>query len=104
MPLQKRTSDKSLAMAAPGKQSRWGSFLSQAVAGVESRLDNMLSETEEAARLQDGSADGLASPTASAPTTTKQQPAPQQLAPPAKPSPGKLPLPGALVSRDCSAN
>ncbi|KEY67470.1 hypothetical protein S7711_02390 [Stachybotrys chartarum IBT 7711] len=44
-------------MAAPGKpsssssasSSRWGSFLSQAVAGVESRLDNMLGEAEEAA-------------------------------------------------------
>lgn len=36
-------------MATPGKQtSRWGSFLQQAVAGVESRLDNMLAEGEEA--------------------------------------------------------
>ncbi|KJZ79082.1 hypothetical protein HIM_01233 [Hirsutella minnesotensis 3608] len=33
-------------MAAPGKSSKWGSFLSQAVAGVESRLDNMLAEAE----------------------------------------------------------
>ncbi|PHH71028.1 hypothetical protein CDD82_6773 [Ophiocordyceps australis] len=33
-------------MAAPGKQSRWGSLLSQAVAGVESRLDNMLTESD----------------------------------------------------------
>lgn len=34
-------------MAAPNKSSsRWGSFLSQAVAGVESRLDNILSEEE----------------------------------------------------------
>jgi hypothetical protein len=32
-------------MAAPSKQtSRWGSFLQQAVAGVESRLDNILAE------------------------------------------------------------
>ncbi|KAL5349370.1 hypothetical protein ACLOAV_005661 [Pseudogymnoascus australis] len=31
-------------MATPGKQSsRWGSFLSQAVAGIESNLDNILS-------------------------------------------------------------
>lgn len=30
-------------MAAPGKQtSRWGSFLQQALDGVESRLDNIL--------------------------------------------------------------
>jgi hypothetical protein len=32
-------------MAAPPKQSsRWGAFLQQAVAGVESRLDNILAE------------------------------------------------------------
>jgi hypothetical protein len=32
-------------MAAPAKQtSRWGSLLQQAVAGVESRLDNILAE------------------------------------------------------------
>lgn len=27
--------------------ARWGTFLQQAVAGVESRLDNILGETEE---------------------------------------------------------
>ncbi len=31
-------------MSAPQKTSRWGSFLSQAVAGVEARLDNILAE------------------------------------------------------------
>lgn len=77
-------------MAAPGKQSRWGSFLSQAVAGVESRLDNMLAEPEDA-RPQDSSATASpAGPASPAPMTTKQQPASQQLAVPAKPSPGKL--------------
>ncbi|KAI1387036.1 uncharacterized protein F4822DRAFT_332536 [Hypoxylon trugodes] len=35
-------------MSAPQKSSRWGSFLSQAVAGVEARLDNILSEEETA--------------------------------------------------------
>lgn len=35
-------------MAAPAKQtSRWGNFLQQAVAGVESRLDNILAEGVE---------------------------------------------------------
>lgn len=34
-------------MSAPSKSSRWGSFLSQAVAGVEARLDNILAEEEE---------------------------------------------------------
>ncbi|KAI0124631.1 TATA element modulatory factor 1 TATA binding-domain-containing protein [Xylariales sp. AK1849] len=37
-------------MSAPTKQSRWGSFLSQAVAGVEARLDNILAEDEEGAK------------------------------------------------------
>jgi hypothetical protein len=39
-------------MATPSKQtSRWGSFLQQAVAGVESRLDNILAEGgDEAAK------------------------------------------------------
>lgn len=36
-------------MSGPAKQSsRWGSFLQQAVAGVESRLDNILAEGDEA--------------------------------------------------------
>ncbi|KYK55950.1 hypothetical protein DCS_07915 [Drechmeria coniospora] len=34
-------------MAAPAKQSRWGSFLSQTVAGVESRLDNILADADD---------------------------------------------------------
>lgn len=33
-------------MAAPTKSTRWGSFLQQAVAGVEARLDNILAEGE----------------------------------------------------------
>ena len=39
-------------MATPSKQtSRWGSFLQQAVAGVESRLDNILADgPDEAAK------------------------------------------------------
>lgn len=35
-------------MTAPGMSSKWGSFFQQAVAGVEARLDNMLSEGEYA--------------------------------------------------------
>jgi hypothetical protein len=36
-------------MAAPGGKasSRWGSFLQQAVAGVESRLDTILAESDD---------------------------------------------------------
>ena len=34
-------------MATSGGKSRWGSFLQQAVAGVEARLDNILAEGEE---------------------------------------------------------
>lgn len=33
-------------MANQGKGSRWGSLLSQAVAGMEAHLDNMLAEGE----------------------------------------------------------
>lgn len=36
--------DGIVAMATPQKKSGWGSFLQQAVAGVESRLDNILAE------------------------------------------------------------
>ncbi|KAI0839015.1 hypothetical protein F5Y06DRAFT_37652 [Hypoxylon sp. FL0890] len=35
-------------MSAPQKSSRWGSFLSQAVAGVEARLDNILADEDAA--------------------------------------------------------
>jgi TATA element modulatory factor len=35
-----------IPMATPGKSSRWGSLLQQAVAGVEARLDNILAEGE----------------------------------------------------------
>jgi hypothetical protein len=49
-------------MAAPVKQSsRWGSFLQQAVAGVESRLDNILTEGSE-----DGGKPVIVAPAASA--------------------------------------
>lgn len=53
-------------MSAPGKQaSRWGSFLQQAVAGVESRLDNILAESDD-----DRSATPPAAAAAAATTTT----------------------------------
>ncbi|GKT63711.1 M protein repeat protein [Colletotrichum tofieldiae] len=38
-------------MAAPAKSTRWGSFLQQAVAGVEARLDNILAEGENGSNL-----------------------------------------------------
>ncbi|KAI1495477.1 TATA element modulatory factor 1 TATA binding-domain-containing protein [Biscogniauxia marginata] len=37
-------------MSTPQKTSKWGSFLSQAVAGVEARLDNILAEEEPGKR------------------------------------------------------
>ncbi|KAM0486784.1 hypothetical protein ACHAPX_000047 [Trichoderma viride] len=53
-------------MSAPGKQaSRWGSFLQQAVAGVESRLDNILAESDD-----DRSATPPAATTATTTATT----------------------------------
>ncbi|KAF4414145.1 Protein sgm1 [Colletotrichum fructicola] len=41
-------------MTAPAKSSRWGSFLQQAVAGVEARLDNILAEGENGSLQQPG--------------------------------------------------
>lgn len=38
--------------AQGGGKSKWGSFLSQAVANVESRLDNILAEDEQQLLLQ----------------------------------------------------
>ena len=39
-------------MTAPAKSSRWGSFLQQAVAGVESRLDDILADTDDSGRKE----------------------------------------------------
>ncbi|KAI1336396.1 hypothetical protein F5Y15DRAFT_418939 [Xylariaceae sp. FL0016] len=39
-------------MSNPQKSSRWGSFLSQAVAGVEARLDNILAEEDAPKQTQ----------------------------------------------------
>ncbi|KAG5974353.1 hypothetical protein E4U55_008219, partial [Claviceps digitariae] len=62
-------------MAAPAKQSRWGSLLSQAVAGVESRLDNILtdgdgSESQNAASGASASSSSAAAATTTTTTTT----------------------------------
>ncbi|KAK2609016.1 hypothetical protein QQS21_002386 [Conoideocrella luteorostrata] len=78
-------------MAAPGKSSKWGSFLSQAVAGVESRLDNMLADPEEARShdLTGATPSHATTPKTTTPTsatTMKHQQLPQQLAPPKKSS------------------
>lgn len=83
-----RPSRKSLTMAAPGKPSKWGSFLSQAVAGVESRLDNMLAEPDEAqsqkpAAASAASASPSAAPRVSEAITTTAKQSSQELAPPA---------------------
>ncbi|KAI9644487.1 hypothetical protein NHQ30_006508 [Ciborinia camelliae] len=49
-------------MTSPAKQtsSRWGSFLSQAVGGLESRLDNILAEGQEGPANKPASAAGSA--------------------------------------------
>lgn len=52
-------------MAAPSKPgSRWGSYLQQAVGGLESRLDNLLAEGQdgEATKIKSGAATPVASP------------------------------------------
>ncbi|KAI0110014.1 TATA element modulatory factor 1 TATA binding-domain-containing protein [Daldinia grandis] len=55
-------------MSAPQKSSRWGSFLSQAVAGVEARLDNILAE-EDAAKQASSQHPTRTASTSSATTT-----------------------------------
>lgn len=60
-------------MAAPGKQSVWGSFLQSAVTGIETRLDTMLDEDEE--RQQNGTkaaAGAKPTPPPQSPTPSKQ--------------------------------
>ncbi len=52
-------------MAAP---SRWGSFLSQAVAGVEARLDNILAEEESASQQREAKPANPASPAKQTPS------------------------------------
>ncbi|KAI1467378.1 TATA element modulatory factor 1 TATA binding-domain-containing protein [Daldinia caldariorum] len=59
-------------MSAPQKSSRWGSFLSQAVAGVEARLDNILAE--EDSTKQSPPQRPIKTPSASSNTTTTTAP------------------------------
>ena len=47
--------------------ARWGSFLSQAVAGVEARLDNILAEEDGAAQQKEGKPATPASPVKQSP-------------------------------------
>ncbi|KAI8957056.1 TATA element modulatory factor 1 TATA binding-domain-containing protein [Daldinia sp. FL1419] len=60
-------------MSAPQKSSRWGSFLSQAVAGVEARLDNILAE-EDAAKQSSSQRPTRTPSTSSAPTARSTTP------------------------------
>lgn len=58
-------------MSAPGKQaSRWGSFLQQAVAGVESRLDTILAESDDDRGATPPAATAAAAPAAASPKVT----------------------------------
>ncbi|OAA64051.1 TATA element modulatory factor 1 TATA binding protein [Cordyceps fumosorosea ARSEF 2679] len=63
-------------MAAPNKaSSRWGSFLSQAVAGVESRLDNILFEEDSSSSISAPAAQQQPKPQTQAPTPPSAVPA-----------------------------
>ncbi|KAM3550177.1 hypothetical protein ARSEF4850_008475 [Beauveria asiatica] len=69
-------------MAAPNKSSsRWGSFLSQAVAGVESRLDNILSEEETSSNVPGTHQQHKSQPQTTAPTQTSAVPAATKITP-----------------------
>ncbi|KAJ2899705.1 TATA element modulatory factor [Zalerion maritima] len=56
-----------------GNKPSWGSFLSQAVAGVEARLDNILAEDEDGAA---NCTNGKSQPSSVKGTIPKQQPSP----------------------------
>ncbi|KAI3331881.1 hypothetical protein HD806DRAFT_173110 [Xylariaceae sp. AK1471] len=60
-------------MSAPQKSSRWGSFLSQAVAGVEARLDNILAEEDSSKESKPAVVPGV-SPATTAPPTRSATP------------------------------
>ncbi|KAJ6781042.1 hypothetical protein PWT90_04782 [Aphanocladium album] len=63
-------------MAAPNKSSsRWGSFLSQAVAGVESRLDNILAEEDSSSHAPATQQQPKPQPQMQAPTPASAVPA-----------------------------
>ncbi|KGQ07582.1 Protein SGM1 [Beauveria bassiana D1-5] len=69
-------------MAAPNKSSsRWGSFLSQAVAGVESRLDNILSEEETSNNAPGTHQQHKSHPQIKAPTQASAVPAAAKITP-----------------------
>ncbi|KAM3439049.1 hypothetical protein MY4824_002853 [Beauveria thailandica] len=69
-------------MAAPNKSSsRWGSFLSQAVAGVESRLDNILSEEETSSNVPGTHQQHKSQPQTKAPTQASVVPAATKITP-----------------------
>ncbi|KAK5654776.1 hypothetical protein OQA88_6812 [Cercophora sp. LCS_1] len=72
-------------MAAP-KRSGWGSFLSQAVAGVEARLDNILAEGEtgDSAQQKESKPASASAPALASPV--KQSPAPSRTASTARPN------------------
>ncbi|KAI5920767.1 TATA element modulatory factor 1 TATA binding-domain-containing protein [Camillea tinctor] len=62
-------------MSAPQKTSKWGSFLSQAVAGVEARLDNILAEEEPAKRpLEPASSTAAGTPPVATPPPRSSTP------------------------------
>ncbi|KAI1814626.1 hypothetical protein GGS20DRAFT_585331 [Poronia punctata] len=71
-------------MSGPQKTSRWGSFLSQAVAGVEARLDNILAEEDNSGK---DSKQSTTTTTPSAATVPAPVPAPASTpTPPAPPT------------------
>ncbi|KAF7549335.1 hypothetical protein G7046_g8381 [Stylonectria norvegica] len=87
-------------MAAPGKSSRWGSFLSSAVAGVESRLDTILAEGEGGQQQQPDAATAKAQPS----TKPSPSPSPSQPAKPAQSQTLAAPKPSPGAPRSSSSN
>ncbi|TGJ85990.1 hypothetical protein E0Z10_g2733 [Xylaria hypoxylon] len=85
-------------MSAPQKSSRWGSFLSQAVAGVEARLDNILAE--------DGTPKDSTTPAVAASTSPVPPTPPTRSTTPSKSTNDRLQerLARAVASRNAAAS
>lgn len=67
-------------MAAPTKKTGWGSFLSQAVGGLEARLDNILAEDEaSSARDAKPSPGSAAQPSPASPSKQTASPGKSQV-------------------------
>lgn len=65
-------------MAGQANKTRWGSFLSSAVAGVEARLDTILAEGEENGQQQQQQQQQAGKPASSSPANSTPKASPSK--------------------------